>query len=103
MFGEEVLPVFFLGCGTAEPVTEMHLTEADAITGDKAFVIHRYTEVARVNVGNDLPRVPRRTKELPNQFVLPDLVRPGHFDHAISRLSKSDICDRGGDIVRNHG
>ena len=37
----------------------MRLTKAGAIAGHKAFIIHRYTEVARVCVGNHFPSVAR--------------------------------------------
>ena len=70
---------------------------------NEALIVHFYAEVARIVVGDHLARIARRVKELPDKFVLPELIGPSHFDHAIHWLSKSDIGYRGSDIIRNHG
>ena len=39
---------------------------------------------------------------LPDEFILPDLIRPSNFDHAIHRFSEGYLCHRGSDIIRSH-
>lgn len=54
----------------------MRLTKAGAIVGHKAFIIHSYTEVARVCIGDHFPSVARCRENLPNKFVLSDRSGP---------------------------
>ena len=49
-------------CGAPEPIFfEMHWAEAGIISRDEALIVHLYAEVARLSVGDHLPRVARRT------------------------------------------
>ena len=81
----------------------MRRAKAGIISRNEALIVHFYAEVARVVVRGHLPRIARRAKKLPDKIVLSELIGPGYFDHPIHRLSKSDICYRRSDIIRNHG
>src|SRR5947209_2870971 len=75
--------------GALEPVPVMRRAKPGIISRNKALIVHFYAEVTRVVIGDHLARIASRTKELPDKFVLPELIGPGHFDRAIDRLSKS--------------
>src|SRR4051794_38410650 len=89
--------------GALEPVPVMRRPKAGIISGNEALIVHFYAEIARIVVSDHLPRIVRCTKELPDKFVLPELIGPGNLDHAVHRLCESDIGYRGRDVIRNHG
>src|SRR5262245_11824586 len=91
-----------LWSGLAEPVFETAGAEQRILARDETLVVHLYAVVACVSVGNHVPRVARRSQILSNKFILPDLVRPGYFDHCIHRFPKSYVCHRGSHIIGNH-
>ena len=65
---EEVLPVFFLGCGAAEPLLEMRRAEARVIAGGKALIVQLCAEVEGVDVRGHLPWVSRCAQETPGRI-----------------------------------
>src|SRR6266576_4098147 len=82
-----------------EPVLVIRLTKAGAIAGHKALIVHFDAVVERFVVSDYLPRVGRRTQVLPNKFVLPDLIRSGHFNHRIFGLAEGYLCHRGSVVI----
>src|SRR5437667_3927050 len=100
---EEVLPVFFLGYGAAEPLLEMRRAEARVIAGGKALIVQFCAEVGRVHVRGHLPWISRCAQETPGEFIHSDRFGTGHFDRTIHRLTDCDFSQSGGDIIRRDG
>src|SRR3954463_7471059 len=94
----------FLTRRPLEPVVVMRRADSRVTSRfrHEALIVYFYAEVARVVVGDHLPGIARRAKEPPDKLVLAELIGPGHFDHSIDGLSKSNIRYRRRDIIRNH-
>jgi hypothetical protein len=80
---EKVLPVFFLGCGAAEPLLEMRRAEARVIAGGKALIVQLCAEVEGVDVRGHLPWISRCAQETPGEFIHSDRFGTGHLDRAV--------------------
>src|SRR5215471_11998648 len=82
--------VMFLSfvCRGTQPIFEMHFAEARIRAGDEALIVYFDAVVERFVVSDYFPRVAGRAQILPNKFVLPDLIGPGHLNQPIYRLPK---------------
>ena len=100
---EEVLPVFFLGCGAAEPLLEMRRAEARVIAGGKALIVQLCAEVEGVDIADHLAWISRCAQETPGEFIHSDRFGTGHLDCAVHRFVDGNVGQGGSDVIRRNG
>src|SRR6266496_2837113 len=77
---EDLLPVFFLGCGAGEPLLERRRAEARVSAGGEALIVQLCAEVLGVDVRGHLPWVSRCAQETPGEFIHSDRFGTGNLD-----------------------
>src|SRR5882757_11366374 len=85
-----------------QPILKMDCAKPRMFAGRERPVVQLCSEIAGVDIGDDLARVLGRGQVFPAEFVEAQSFRAGEFDHAVDGIGKRDVGEGGCDVVRGH-
>ena len=85
-----------------QPILKADDAKSRMVAGRKRSVVQLGSEIAGVDIGNDLARVLGRGQEFPAEFVEAQSLWAGEFDHVVDGIGKREVGECGCDVVRGH-
>src|SRR5215217_2033330 len=86
-----------------QPVLETHGAEPGILARRERAIVQFCSEIASMDVGDDLARVFCRGQILPGEVIETERFRSGQLNDAVDRTAERDVGQGGSDVVRGHG